>query len=457
MRNICDMSDLRRQRTLEWRRQRYRERPRDETTEEKERRLQSERERRRGRLLGELAEAKEARLQRQCSVRRECRVAEQEQAREAKLESERLRMRERRAVQQGQARQATLERNRLLVRECREAERERREAEHECRIASVNQEWVQSKISAFHAKLACEFHHCSCCNEIFPSLKLSSLSVCSRCLRDVLEPKLYSEDNNMDPGAIPPALQELTQVEEMLISPVMPMMSVYRLPHGQLGYGGHVINLPQDVASFVSSLPRYPSNLDLVVIRKESTTGSHKDFRVRRSRVLRALQWLRENNVYFHDISLDHSVLDELPEDGDLPEISVVTPVNEAGEGDSFAESSHVEEDNWTSGSFIPFAHRRVTEQEAIQQAVSGQQQPPIVSWPQVGDSPLNEFHSEGYITRAFPTLFPTAAADFTAPRVRPVTIGYYMKHMMLYRDGRFAKHPRFRYFALNTEMRWRA
>ena len=26
-----------------------------------------------------------------------------------------------------------------------------------------------------------------------------------------------------------------------------------------------------------------------------------------------------------------------------------------------------------------------------------------------------------------------------------------------MYKDGRFAKHPRFRFFALNTEMRWRA
>lgn len=27
----------------------------------------------------------------------------------------------------------------------------------------------------------------------------------------------------------------------------------------------------------------------------------------------------------------------------------------------------------------------------------------------------------------------------------------------MLYKDGRFAKHPRFPYFALNTVIRWRA
>ena len=41
----------------------------------------------------------------------------------------------------------------------------------------------------------------------------------------------------------------------------------------------------------------------------------------------------------------------------------------------------------------------------------------------------LNEFHSEGCITLAFPTLFPTGAVDFTAPRMRPVTLGYYLKH----------------------------
>ena len=113
---------------------------------------------------------------------------------------------------------------------------------------------MHSKLAAFHAKLPSEFHHCTCCNESFPSLKVSFLCVCSKCSCDTSEPKLYSDGNNMDPGPVPPALQELTQVEEMLVSPVMPMMSVYRLPHGQIGYGGHVINLPQDVP-----LPSFPA------------------------------------------------------------------------------------------------------------------------------------------------------------------------------------------------------
>ena len=61
-------------------------------------------------------------------------------------------------------------------------------------------------------------------------------------------------------------LQGLTQVEEMLISAIMPIMSIYRLPYGQYGYSGHVINLPQDVSSFATSLPRLPSELDVIVV-----------------------------------------------------------------------------------------------------------------------------------------------------------------------------------------------
>ena len=54
----------RRERALQRRRERYRERRGDETTPERERKLQSERERRRRRLLGESPEAKEGRLER---------------------------------------------------------------------------------------------------------------------------------------------------------------------------------------------------------------------------------------------------------------------------------------------------------------------------------------------------------------------------------------------------------
>ena len=71
--------------------------------------------------------------------------------------------------------------------------------------------------------------------------------------------------------------------------------------------------------------------------------------------------------------------------------------------------------------------------------------------------SPINDFNTEGYVLCAFPTLFPTGAADFVALWSNAVTIGNCFKHLLTYDDGRFAKHPRFCYFALNAEMCWRA
>ena len=80
----------------------------------------------------------------------------------------------------------------------------------------------------------------------------------------------------------------------------------------------------------------------------------------------------------------------------------------------------------------------------------------PTVPWPPSSGTPINEFNTEGYISCAFPTLFPTlfptGAADFVAPQPNVVTIGNYFKHLLMYDDGRFTRHPRFRYFALNTD-----
>ena len=57
-------------------------------------------------------------------------------------------------------------------------------------------------------------------------------------------------------------------------------MSIYRLPYGQYGYSGHILNLPQDVTSFVNSLPRSPTTLDVVIVRREGVNNTLRDFRV---------------------------------------------------------------------------------------------------------------------------------------------------------------------------------
>ena len=305
---------------------------------------------------------------------------------------------------------------------------------------------------------SCVVYACSTCSERFPQLTAPASTECAHCSRD--SKKRFSSRNGMDPGEVPPPLQSLTQVEEMLISAVMPMMSVYRLPLGQYGYRGHVINLPQDISSFATSLPWLPTDLDIIVVRKEGTLGSHRDFRVRRSRILSALQWLKENNRYYHAITIVDSALAKLPEDGDIAGVSTVSlPLDS---DDHITDLADAEDDLNMSCTFVPVGPRRQVEHEVVRQSIASYQQPgetetPTAQWPEIQNAPINEFKTEGYMTCAFPTLFPTGEADFAAPRLHRVTIGEYFKHLLLYKDGRFATHPRFRFFALNTEMRWRA
>ena len=63
---------------------------------------------------------------------------------------------------------------------------------------------VISKIATFHEQLmSLTFHKCTVCLENFPSLTINSAGVCLRCHSDKHEPKLYSPQNNMDPGPVP--------------------------------------------------------------------------------------------------------------------------------------------------------------------------------------------------------------------------------------------------------------
>ena len=86
----------------------------------------------------------------------------------------------------------------------------------------------------------------------------------------------------MDPGIIPEQLRGLTQVEEMLISRVCPIMQVYRKHGGQMGYKGHVLNLPQDIQSFLNRLPARVGDLPVMIARRHGADDTHRDFTVRR-------------------------------------------------------------------------------------------------------------------------------------------------------------------------------
>ena len=302
---------------------------------------------------------------------------------------------------------------------------------------------------------------CPICNEKFPSIVLVN-GECRRCYNECSEegyPKKFSAGNMMDPGEVPEELQGLTEIEEMLIARVFPVMSVYKLRGGQYGYRGNVINFPQNVEEFATRLPRYPSSLNVLLVRRHSANdlGTFKDFKVRRMKVTHALYWLKKNNRYYRDIDIDNEMLQSLPDDGYIGDRLQHVQMNiEDMEEDE--ESQDDDNDIKITRTFVPMAPLAPSEDSAIKSTLKRMQNKEnLMDWPQITDSPINEFQTVGYIACAFPTLYPTGSADLHAERIRKVNPAEYFKHLLLYKDGRFGRHSRWRYFALNSQMRWRA
>ena len=63
-------------------------------------------------------------------------------------------------------------------------------------------------------------------------------------------------------------------------------MRVYRLKGGQYAHGGHVVNIPQDVTGFTTSLLRLAADIPVLVVRQQGAEAeSHKDFVSRNHKV----------------------------------------------------------------------------------------------------------------------------------------------------------------------------
>ena len=58
--------------------------------------------------------------------------------------------------------------------------------------------------------------------------------------------------------------------------------------------------------------------------------------------------------------------------------------------------------------------------------------------------SPINEYNTEGLLSMAFPTLFPTGTKMLLKPRNHEVDMHEYALNLILYHDNIFGQHPRF-------------
>lgn len=251
---------------------------------------------------------------------------------------------------------------------------------------------------------------CKICSRGWFDLKCDTNNVCYYCLKFKNDTSLnpFTSENLMLPGDQPPELKMLSPVEEQLIALVHPVISVYRLKSGQFGFSGNVINFAQNINTISLLLPHsidYISNYIIVqefeqlpnniIIRKPKNNG-YNDFIVRRDVVLNALQWLKQHNIFYKDISICENNLKKLPECDYFfkpkttehnPSVSKLIPESEL-------ESSLVIE---TGAPDILVRNNRDLVNKTIDNVLSKKKSTMIYSWPETNDKPINEFQTRGY------------------------------------------------------------
>ena len=111
--------------------------------------------------------------------------------------------------------------------------------------------------------------YCSNCTELW----LSKIKYCLQCKEDNVK---FSKENDMVPnlGDLPDTVkylfERLTMIEEMLIAPIIPIMSVYRLSKGALASRGFSANFSQNINEIINELPRLPKDLPIIILKKKN-------------------------------------------------------------------------------------------------------------------------------------------------------------------------------------------
>ena len=170
------------------------------------------------------------------------------------------------------------------------------------------------------------------------------------------------------------------------------------------------------------------------------------------------MAYLRQHHPTFinQNVEIDDERIQQLPENGLVHDqllnltTSEVDPEEDQGPteaGDDQPPS------NLHSNGFVPDLHIGAQEIDQLRNAAHAPPDVQVLSMPVVRGTPLSEYGSNIAIS-AFPTLFPTGRGGFDEPRQHKVSEKDWANHLLQLRGGRFARHPRFRYWALNTILR---
>ena len=120
---------------------------------------------------------------------------------------------------------------------------------------------------------------CDFCHEEWFDLDVTD-GKCKKCAKN----NKWKPANNMYPGPdldLPP----LTQMEEMMISPVHTLVQLWQVRGGQTKYTGLICNFPRNQSMFIHKVPLLPEECDVIIMRRKGVDAQtnaeiYQDFQV---------------------------------------------------------------------------------------------------------------------------------------------------------------------------------
>ena len=318
---------------------------------------------------------------------------------------------------------------------------------------------------------ALKMEHCIICRETrFESNVDANTGVCARCTKS--KPKLedevwmFGEDNEMYPGKQPDVLKNLTLVEQAAISRLHVQMRIIRYKGGGTALRGHSMLFRQDVPKFYRELPCNPEDLPIIVLVPPHET--RKPLMANRYKLKFAIEWLKENNPYYHDIEISESNLARYPIHSNTPVdglSTIIVPESEQqnpseGATDNVDDHHGIEAEGELVETGIneevPVEMTQKRVRNALQIGTLGQNAvPDPIPWAPRIPGKVSEFERDGLLTQIFPHLFPFGRGDFFLTRQRDVKLLDYVQHLLWLaipgeEENRFAKDQRFLFFVVN-------
>ena len=299
----------------------------------------------------------------------------------------------------------------------------------------------------------------------------SFLWICFTCHNKLRAGKLPAEANinNLQLNDIPEEIAQLNNLEQHLIGLHIPFMKLMALPKGaQNGVHGPVVCVPSNTNETVEMLPR-PETEDQTIRVKLKRKLSYKSYYkykyVNKSKVLNALQYLKQNNKWYSDVTIDNNWENSFSQNNDIHEDDVEVE-DSAIDEHMLPKDPNPEENNPIDSLHDQPLHKNDVEDDSeerlcgiqldtcLQPANIGQDlldqcfDEILCCAPCEGNSPVSILKDESNEAKCFPSLFPKGQPTFHDGRSENITLGRYLQNRLMHVDNRFAQNTDYIFYA---------